>query len=536
MLQHLGEGNADLLFQDLSDASGIHRAVLLHDLLRPVRVGSSFRIRPEVRAFDDPPGQRVHLVQQPRRQDGKAHHLDQADVFLLNMMELLVRVEDAQRILLCGPVVPERQIQLKHAVPHTCDRRDGVVGGSVRLRQHLRLRIAVAAPRGQDPVRQLLKPCRVRSVQTDHRHGPVHDPCLDVFKSREGQALPDPRPLHGEGVVPALEVLVGQDGAADDRQVRVGADGVVREHLHELQQPPEGQPFDLHGLVLTGQDYTVLVVVDIGRILHVPLLTAQHHRDLAQILTRRVVEASRVALVLVAQKAFRVGALLLQERRGDGLRILLRLRQVDGDVKGAVFRRGGPLPVPADAVAADVVGVTAHLIEPVRRLLRRIFVQFIENPDSLRRPGRETAHELRVEEIPLRDAAADHAAGLRVVQQDLQKALEDVSLVISVRTACAAASFRGRCRQLSGEFPFRLQLHHLKEPVHRIDGIVRADESRPKSVNGKSLHCFLCVHLFPPSPALLPACLFHYVIFLRPGTHCAEKKNVYWKYRIHKCR
>jgi len=81
------------------------------------------------------------------------------------------------------------------------------------------------------------------------------------------------------------------------------------------------------------QNDAVLVVVDIGAVLEEPVLLMDGDGDDPVVLPGGVVEPSGVALVLSAQQALRIAALGGGLRRGDGLGVLLRLGEIDGDVQ-----------------------------------------------------------------------------------------------------------------------------------------------------------------------------------------------------------
>ena len=70
----------------------------------------------------------------------------------------------------------------------------------------------------------------------------------------------------------ALEVVMRQDGAAHDGKVGVGADEVVREEVHEVEQAREGRAVDVHGAVLHAHGDAVLLEVRIGAVLQAPTL------------------------------------------------------------------------------------------------------------------------------------------------------------------------------------------------------------------------------------------------------------------------
>ena len=161
-----------------------------------------------------------------------------------------------------------------------------------------------------------------------------------------------------------------QDGSSHDRQVRVGADGVMRQHFQEIHQADKCRPLDLHRYMCSGKHNAVFIVVHIRRILQEPVLTSELHRDQADRLARRMVQAAGISFVLRAEQAFRIGILLFAERCRDRLRILFRFGQIDRDIQVAVTSRRDPFSVLCDTVSADIVGVAAQFVVIIRRLPR----------------------------------------------------------------------------------------------------------------------------------------------------------------------
>ena len=77
--------------------------ILFQKCFCPVRVRSGPFVLPEIPGsfpVHDRGGEDIHLRQKAGREHGKSHDFDQADVFLFNMVQLLVGMENAQRILL----------------------------------------------------------------------------------------------------------------------------------------------------------------------------------------------------------------------------------------------------------------------------------------------------------------------------------------------------------------------------------------------------------------------------------------------------
>ena len=71
---------------------------------------------------------------------------------------------------------------------------------------------------------------------------------------------------------------------------------------------------------------TMLVIVDIGRILHTPVLATDGDGQDTVVLPGRMVHPTGVALILPTQQTLGVAALGRILCRGDGLGVFLRLR------------------------------------------------------------------------------------------------------------------------------------------------------------------------------------------------------------------
>ena len=117
----------------------------------------------------------------------------------------------------------------------------------------------------------------------------------------------------------------------------------------------------------------MLVKVRVRAVLEAPALAIKLDGDNAQILAGGVSAAvgyggaSGIALVFDAKLA---GGILLARvlcgtGRGDIARVLLRLGEVDGDLKIAPVGGGAPFDVARDGGTAHVAGVAAQAVEPV---------------------------------------------------------------------------------------------------------------------------------------------------------------------------
>ncbi len=101
------------------------------------------------------------LFLEPGGQNGQAHHLDQADILLFDVVELPVGVIDSQGVLLGGNVVAQHQVQLVSFAPPPGDGGYGVVRLAAGLGEDKGLLVGIAPPCGEDFVRQLNEPLRV---------------------------------------------------------------------------------------------------------------------------------------------------------------------------------------------------------------------------------------------------------------------------------------------------------------------------------------------------------------------------------------
>ena len=166
-----------------------------------------------------------------------------------------------------------------------------------------------------------------------------------------------------------------QDRAAHDGQVGVGADKVVREQVHKVEQAGETLAIDVHRTMFGAHGNAMLVKVRVRAVLEAPALAVELDRDNAQVLSSGVGTAvgcggaSGVPLVFDAELAGRI--LLARVLGGTGCgnvaRVLLGLGEVDGYLEIAPVGGGAPLDVARDGGAAHIAGVAAQAVEPVGR-------------------------------------------------------------------------------------------------------------------------------------------------------------------------
>ena len=90
--------------------------------------------------------QLLQLVLEPSRKDEQAHHFNQTDIFLFNVMQRLMRMENPQRMLRTSTIVAKHQQQTILAIHLPQNRRNRVMRLTIRFRINTAGRVAVSAP------------------------------------------------------------------------------------------------------------------------------------------------------------------------------------------------------------------------------------------------------------------------------------------------------------------------------------------------------------------------------------------------------
>ena len=240
-------------------------------------------------------------------------------------MIFVVRVVYAERILFRRDVVAQRKVELVYAVHTARNRRDGVVRLAVRLRKNERVLVRVTSPRFQYMVGRVNQALRVFMAQTQNRYRPVQYARFHIFKAVQRAVLLHVRARHRKRIVAALVVVVCQNGTANDGQIGIRAEEIVRKLLHKIKQLVERALVNLHRHMLAAEHNAVLIVVHIRRILQKPIRMVHRDRDCAVVLSCRVVHAARITDILLAQHTGRITGSLHFLCRSNGLRIFFRL-------------------------------------------------------------------------------------------------------------------------------------------------------------------------------------------------------------------
>ena len=149
-----------------------------------------------------------HLALQAGRQYRQTHNLDQTDVLLLDMMQLCMGMIDSQRMLLCGDIVTQHQIQFELVSALSGNGSDGVMRLVIGVGIDESPFIRIFSPFIQDHICQCNNAVGIHTAEADHRHRPCHDTGIHILETgyREGFLYRSFR--HGKLVMPTLEMIV----------------------------------------------------------------------------------------------------------------------------------------------------------------------------------------------------------------------------------------------------------------------------------------------------------------------------------------
>ena len=273
--------------------------------------------------------QLFHLVFQTCRQYGKTHNLNQTNIFFLDMMKVRMRMVNAQRMFLRRNVIPKHQIQFKLISLLTGNRGNGVVLFAICLGIDKSCLICIAAPCIQDHIGKGNDSLRILCLQADYRHRPLHNTCLHILITRNDEFFFNRSLRHREFMVSTLKMIVCQNRSTNNREIRIRSQNIVWKLLHKIKQLAEGIVINLHRYMLSVKHDTVLIIINIGRILESPLFPIDLNGNNAVILSCRMIDPACISFVFTAEQTFRISSLLHQLRCCDCLRVLLWLRKVD---------------------------------------------------------------------------------------------------------------------------------------------------------------------------------------------------------------
>ncbi len=228
--------------------------------------------------------------------------------------------------------------------------------------------------------------------------------------------------------------------------------------LHKVEQLAESVSVNLHGNMLPVKDDTVLVIINIGRVLESPGIPLNGNRNNPVILSCRMIHPARIALIFPAEQTLRIARLLRRPGRRNGLGVFFRLGKIDGNVQIAIFRFGNPFHIPRDSVTPDVIRIPAEFVIIIRGLHRVFLIKILKGFNHLTWAGHQKAHDFCVKQIPI-----NHAVFLKdsFFVCIVQHATEDI---LQILNPCFFHFRKSRLIQV-------LKLVKLKQLEKPVDGV-----------------------------------------------------------------
>ena len=131
--------------------------------------------------------------------------------------------------------------------------------------------------------------------------------------------------FHRKGIMSTLKMIVGKNRTAYDRQIGIGTKKIMRKKLHKIKESAESSLVNFHWHMAGMKHDAVFIIIHIRRILQSEFISGKGKRYDSVVLSRRMIDASCVTLILHTQQTLRISALFRFSCCRYRLRIFLRL-------------------------------------------------------------------------------------------------------------------------------------------------------------------------------------------------------------------
>ena len=186
----------------------VYIGIFRKEFLYPVCMLFNFFVGSNILSFQNIFLQKLQLFLQTCRKHGKSHNLDQTNIFFFDVMVFCMRMVNAKRMLFCGDIVSQSQIQLKHFSHLTGNRSNGIVGLAICLCIDEGSFICISSPYLQYMRSQIDQALLIFMADTQNGKRPFDNACLHILISRNCYMLLNRRFCHSKGIMSALEMIV----------------------------------------------------------------------------------------------------------------------------------------------------------------------------------------------------------------------------------------------------------------------------------------------------------------------------------------
>ena len=215
-------------------------------------------------------------------------------------------------------------------------------------------------------------------------------------------------------------MIMAQNGAANNRKIRIGTKEIMREQFDKIKQFDKCISLDLHRGMLAVKHNTVFIVIYIWRILESPWCIIDRDRNDSVVLSRRMINTACVSLVFRAEQTFRITACFDILCCCDRFRIFFRFGKIDRDIDFSIRAVHFPFLIFLYTITADIIAVLAQFVKIIRCFLRIILISVPELFLNLCRTGHQAIHQSGVKEITVNHTVFDQSSLYCFIQKFIQ--------------------------------------------------------------------------------------------------------------------
>ena len=280
--------------------------------------------------------------------------------------------------------------------------------------------ICIASPHFQYMCRKIDQTIRVFMADTKHRQRPLNDASLYILITRDCHMFLDRSFCHCKCIMTTLKMIMAQNGAANNRKIRIGTKEIMREQFDKIKQFDKCISFDLHRGMLAVKHNTVFIVIYIWRILESPWCIIDRDRNDSVVLSRRMINTACVSLVFRAEQTFRITACFDILCCCDRFRIFFRFGKIDRDIDFSIRAVYFPFLIFLYTITADIIAVLTQFVKIIRCFLRIILISVPELFLNLCRTGHQAIHQSGVKEITVNHTVFDQSSLYCFIQKFIQ--------------------------------------------------------------------------------------------------------------------
>ena len=173
------------------------------------------------------------------------------------MMQLGVGMENTQGMLLAGAVIAQHQMEPILPIGQFTHNGGNGIMGRIGMGVNIAGGIGILPPGGEHLHGDIGKFLAAFRGKAQASHGPIDQAGI----GRACDFAAHSRFIHGEDIIAALIMIVGEDRAAHDGKISIGAQEIMGETIHKIKEAIKGFAGKMHGFMLAGKHDAMLIVL-----------------------------------------------------------------------------------------------------------------------------------------------------------------------------------------------------------------------------------------------------------------------------------